>query len=250
MKTRPIYLGLAALSIIFLALPSCQKDSTVTSGSGVSIQANNKTFSIPVGNNISPKPAPPMVTWDIAWMNVSRITLSYMAATTSVRDSSQQKQLLWQGPAKIDLFNMNNLIGNMGLAPGQYGTLTYSVWALESDAGNSSVFYLSGLYNGTSNNKPVPIVLDIRDDLIFSGTRHNVTISPEKGFTGRINLYLDRLFAGILPADLENTTQNDGRILISPTSNPELYQEILKNLRIALNPKDGKNETAQDKIEQ
>lgn len=228
MKTKPIIV-LAALSMIFLTLPSCQKESADPSRQKLTLQASDKAFAIPVTgvSSISSNPAPPMVEWEQARMIISRITLTTQSTAGSLRDTSNQ--LLWQGPGTVDLFEMSELLSDMGLKAGLYSSIRYELEALESDAGNDPVLYLSGNYTQASG-KSVPLVIEVREDIVISTERNNVRV-PESGFSQNIELFMNRLFIGIMPENLEEATMTDGRILISEESNPELYAQILENLK-------------------
>jgi hypothetical protein len=49
---------------------------------------------------------------------------------------------------------------------------------------------------------------------------------------GMIQLALDELFSTILPHNLDLIIPSSGRIIISSTSNPALYNQILKQLAL------------------
>jgi hypothetical protein len=137
----------------------------------------------------------------------------------------------WQGPEKIDLFNSTETLGNIGITPGVYKRMEFEVIANKSDAGNDPVLYLSGTYTN-SNGAPFPIIIEIRDDLKLISQKNNVTIKRDlsNGYAGVINVYLNKIFGGILPGNLDEITENDGTIMISPDSNRYLYDIIVSNL--------------------
>lgn len=237
MKTKPIYLGLAALSIILLTLPSCKKDDSDNSGMALKVQAINNTFSVPTGegNPVSPIPVPPAVQWDMAQIYVTTIDIE--AVPESAGGGAVVRtpvNTVWFGPKLVDLFNLSQSLGKVVLPPGNYQEVEFTVNAKSPDGAGQASFYLSGTYRNVLG-KSFPIVVDVTDPLQIMNEKHNVLIGGGQGnssLSGLIRIYLDRTFSKILPRDLDEANMVDGTILISSRYNTGLYNMILANLQM------------------
>lgn len=205
---------------------SCTKDSIKSSSSlGVKIMATNTTFSLLKAGLL----VTPAFAWDTCYMNVSKIDLE-----AEKKDNESSKNLAnieyeWKGPRKIDLFNINSLVGNITLTPGLYDEISIKIEALKSDAGTSPVFYLSGSYTNASGIK-IPVVVNVNDDIEFNvESKEGTSLNAVNDYASLIHLNLALLMNGILTADLDNATLTNGKIVISGTSNTSLYTRITGN---------------------
>lgn len=236
MKAMPIISGLAALTLIFLTLPSCKKEPGNNSGLSLKVQATNRTYSIPAPDNNGSQPptsVPPSVNWETAQMFVSEVKLeAEKTPEGGIIGQSNEIELFWQGPKLIDLFNLNETLGRIQLPPGRYDEIEIQITARKSDAGNHSVFYLSGTYTNISG-ETFPLIVDITDDLSMTSEKEDVTIpaGTNGGITEIVEIYLNKLFSHILPDDLDKANMVDGKIIISASYNQDLYYLILENLQ-------------------
>lgn len=240
MKTKPIITGLVAIFIIFITLPSCQKEPAGSdTGLSLQVQAINKTFSIPSsadGGPIAPGPGQALnvVQWEEAAMMIARIELEAEPKPPEGGEILTPVENVWYGPEYVDLFNMKQFLGRIPLPPGEYKEIEFTVIAQKPDAENQSVFYLSGTYMN-AQGKTFPMVVDITDELTMVFERFNVVIGtvPEgtNDLNGQIKIGLEKVFSKILPGDLDEAATVDGTILISKEYNTGLYLMILENLR-------------------
>jgi hypothetical protein len=254
MKTKRI-LQIIVVSVLFvLAYTSCRKETSTSSTSnsklGVQIQAVNKSVQLPVQSsvlqNASLTPGA-TVTWDTASLWVSTLKFEaemkakLMAANMANEDEhhpgfsrdSIKITFEWHGPQKVDLFNVNTVFGGFSLGPGLYNEEELSVAGLRGDAGSDTIFYLSGTYT-TSNLQVKRIRVPVKESVLFKTEQDSVEVTGTGiNLVGVIQIYLDKLMAGIPVSSLDNATlQSNGDILISRNSNPDLYYIILRNLRL------------------
>ena len=134
----------------------------------------------------------------------------------------------WRGPKKVDLFNLNSVIGEISLVPGIYDEISIKIESFKSDAGSSPVFYLSGTYsNSTNAAKRINVIVNEDFEIMVKNID---TLSAVYDYTTVIQMNLTLLMSDILESDLDNAVLTNGKIIISSTSNAALYDKIRKNL--------------------
>lgn len=254
MKTKRILQILLLAIVIVLTYASCRKESSTSTNAnsklGIQFQALNKSVNLPVESNILQNAtlAPgASVTWDTASLWVSTLKFEaemkakLMKATMANEDEhhwgfsrdSVQITFTWNGPQKINLFDANSILGGFSLGPGLYNEEEISVWASKREAASDTVFYLSGTYT-TSSAATRRIVVVVKENVFFQSEQDSVEVTGTGvDLVGVIQIYLDKLMAGIPVSGLDNATlQGNGSILISSHSNAGLYYTILRNLRM------------------
>jgi len=233
MKRENVFTVLLAL--VTLGFFGCQKDDLSNLGPstlGVSIQALNKSFSLPVGNSgtKSASATTSSIVWDTVQMVVSNIQFeAELKGLVSHRDSIEISYK-WTGPKVADLLADNITLGNFILQPGFYDEIEIKVQGSRFDAGKKPVFYLRGKYT-TSNGDLLPVMVKVNEDVMFKTEKDSVTVTEESiDITSDIQLYLDQLMAGLQPSVLDNAVLTGGIIVISADSNREIYRTIMHNL--------------------
>jgi hypothetical protein len=251
MKTLNLISGLVLVTAITVV--SCTKSNVSPSASSVNfkIQATSKTQPVSkalLASNLANN----SLAWDTALLVVSKIELEAekhgnsgsdnknnsasgkdgKAITdkgndTSTSDSSKVN-FEWNGPKKIDLFNLNSDIGGVSLVPGTFNNLTIKIESFKSDAGSSPLFYLAGNYtNSTGAVKRINVI--INQDFEFRITKTD-TLSSVHDYTSVIKMNLVLLFSDVMQAELDNAVLTDDKLVISSTSNVTLFDKILTNL--------------------
>lgn len=233
-RERLLFIAFIALAVGFVG---CQKNNLSTTPSGpstlgIKIQALNKSYSLPVNSQLkSLAVASSSITWDTAHMVVSSVKFdAALKGKVSHRDSIQISYK-WTGPKIADLLDTTLSFGNFILQPGFYDEVEIGVTGSKADANGAPVFYLHGMYS-ENDTSSIPIVVKVNDDVTFKTEKDSVDITnaDQVGVTSYIQLFLDKLMVNIQPAFLDNAKLTDGEIVISATSNKELYWIILQNL--------------------
>lgn len=233
-RGRLLFIVFFASTIGFFA---CQKDNSGTAPTGpstlgVKIQALNKSYSLPVSSGLkSAAVNASTITWDTARMVVSSVKFSAELKSKINHRDSVQISYKWNGPQIADLLDTTISFGNFVLQPGFYDEVEIAVQGSKADANGAPVFYLHGMYtkNGTTS---IPIVVRVNEDVAFKTEKDSVEItnSDQVGVTSYVQLFLDKLMLNVQPAFLDNANLTNGEIVISATSNRELYWIILQNL--------------------
>lgn len=231
MKRKSVYAVLFAL--ITAVIISCQKDDLTNGPStlGVKIQALNKSFSLPVSgaSTKSSLDGSASIEWDSAHVIVSNIKFeAELRSVVSHRDSIEIIYK-WTGPQLADLLNPELSFGDFILQPGFYDEIQITVKGERQDAKDDPVFYLHGMFTGSTATLPVEVI--VNEDITFKTEKDSVEITEQSiDVTGYIQLYLDELMQKIDPSDMDNSTLTNGVIVISADSNRKIYYTIFHNL--------------------
>jgi len=224
MKALKFFTLLAVVSVMIAT--SCKKDASGPSTNsatslGVKIQAINKSFSLLKSISL----ATPSFTWDSSFMVVSKIEFEAEKQEGKMSHDSSSIHFEWVGPKKVDLFNLNSVIGDISLQPGIYHELSLKIKALKSDSGTSPVFYLSGTYTN-SIDSVIPIVVIVNEDFEFKVKKEGTMLDAVNDYTSLINVNLTLLMSGITSSDLNGATLTNRKIIISSSSNVSLFAKI------------------------
>ena len=224
MKTsKNFFLGSIAAGLL---VSSCQKDviDSPANSLDITIQATNTSF--PILKSTSA--VTPAFAWDSSFIVVSKIEFE-AEKKDSMSQSSTEIHFEWEGPKKVDLFGLNNLVGSISLPPGIYHEISLKLVAYQSDAGDSPVFYLSGTYTNAEGSV-IPIVLQVNEDIEFRVKREGFLFDASVDYTSLVHMNLSLLLADVTTGDLDGATLTDGTIIISASSNAEIYGRIIDNL--------------------
>ncbi len=227
----------AAVTALAVGLFACQKQSS-TPASGPSslnlaIQAVNPSYSMPVSNSKtkSSQASGSSITWDTAQMVVSSVKFEASLKKMNSEEDSVEIEYKWMGPKTVNLLDTTTTFGNFTLQPGLYDQVELKISGFREDAAGMPVFYLHGTYmeNDTTS---WPIIVESYQDVMFKTEKDsvNVTANMNSDITSYIKIYLDKLMANVQPSDLDNAMKTNGTIVISDSSNVDLYRTILYHL--------------------
>lgn len=236
MKTKTALFILTA--VIAASLSACKKDAQVDPNSpsalSFKMQAINRNVSLPVTASglKSTSATTASVVWDSASMIVSRVSFEAEMRSVLTRRDSIEIEYSWRGPQTINLFDLSATVGSITLPAGTYEKISLKVNSEKPDANGHPLFYLSGMYTNEGGTA-IPLVISVSDPISFKTVQREDTIvsGGAMDFTSTIQLYLDQLLLKVDPALLDNAALTNGTLEISATSNRELYQLILLNLR-------------------
>lgn len=221
-------LMVAATGFLFT---SCQSDSDIPANAsnslGVQLEAINKTYSFSQGTRALTTGT---LSWDTCRMYVSRV---HFVAEQKQGDSitySFSANLRFKASQLTDLFNVDALLGDIPLQAGIYSKIALQIQSNKKDAGKLPIFYLSGRYtNAASTTTPIAVI--VNEDLKFNlSAKDSVEFTTIKDYTALFQLDLATLISNnVNESELDNAVK-DGKIIISKTSNVEIYKKILKRV--------------------
>lgn len=236
MKRKHI-IFLAAIALTF-GLFSCQKQNNTSpavtgpSTLNVKLQAVNPSFTLKNAYaGTKSATATPSIAWDSAKMVVSSVKFEASLKKSASDQDSVEIEYKWNGPKMVNLLDTTATFGNFTLQQGYYDQVELKVLGLSRDAAGGLVFYLHGMYT-KNDTVTLPIIVKSYKDVLFKTEKDsvNVTSNSAADITSYIQLYLDKLMANVTAADLDNAELTDSTIVISDSTNTELYNAIIRNL--------------------
>jgi len=219
--------NLYKLSFIFLAsiaAVSCEKEEGSSKSLLMKIEAINSDLLVKSEVSTSPN-----LTWDTCLMTVSKIEFKAEMDDKENSGVSFEVEYEWKGPKEIDLFGSNSLIGGIQLMPGIYEEIKFEVESKKEDSDNSPVFHLSGKYK-RATGETIPVIISINEDFKIEVETEDVQINTINEYTSLIQLDLSILMTDILQSEFESATVTNGKIVVSSSSNIQLYSKIKENL--------------------
>jgi len=222
----------AAIVLALTGLAACKKSgnspSSKTSQLSFQLKADNATSSLSVSNTGSKLSTNstfqsiPGLTFTSAVANISRFKLE--AKRNGVEIEVTSKNL-----SNVDLFAIDPTVTSVTLDTGLYREIEIKV-ELQHTADTSALpLKLKGTFTPTGG-AAIPIEFDFNSDATIKAEAENIDVSSTINFVALIHLHLNKLQAGVTATDLANATQTNGIIIISPTSNTDIYNKILANI--------------------
>lgn len=232
MKRQIIFiLFFTVMTVVFF---SCETDDFDNSGPTtleVQIEALNKSYSLPVNGSVNKSAftATTSVEWDSAHLMVSSVKFEAELKSLITHRDSIEISYKWTGPQMADLLNPEIAFGNFILQSGFYDEIEITVKGEKEDATDMPVFYMHGMYTGSTATLPVEVL--VYEDITFKTEKDSVEVTEENmEIISYIQLYLDELMEQVNPDDLDNSRLANGVIVISSKSNRDIYSTIMRNL--------------------
>lgn len=234
---KKIFVMLLSIFVISLGLISCsQEEDPVVSkepSMAVKIQAVNKKFSLPVDNSLlKSATATPSLEFTAAIMRIWKLEFE-AEMKSSLDQPSKEIEYEIKGATEINLFDLKADFGAIPLPEGIYEEIEFDVHFNKTKTGGEPVIYLEGALTLPDGSK-IPFIFAATDNFNFKAKSKGVTISAENytEFASLIQIHLDKMIKGITP-ELINKAKltDDGALVISADSNPDLYKIIILNFR-------------------
>lgn len=238
MKRKQIlYVATIALAV---GLFACQKQNTTTAptSSGPSsldlkLQAVNPSYTLKSADagTKSGMVSGSAITWDSASMVVSSVKFEASLKSSVSDKDSIEIEYKWRGPQTVNLLDTTASFGNFSLQPGYYDQVELKVSGLSDDAAGAPVFYLHGIYAENSTTS-LPIILKSYKDVLFKTESDSVHVDSANAsaITSYIQIYLDQLMTNVQALDLNNADLTNGTLVISDSTNTDIYNTIMRNL--------------------
>lgn len=197
---------LTIIAISLIALSSCKKDN-VAANSGFTFQLRAANPTSTVARTMA------TVSWQSGFVNANLIKFEAKQAGNEVEFKSNVQR-------HIDLFALPTDIGNISVPAGTYDETEFKIF-IAPNSGEPAL-QLQGTVDAT------PVIFKIENSNFIKAEQHQVTLSG--GNIALTTLDLAGLTQGISAADFTNATQTGGTIVISASSNVNLYNAILNNI--------------------
>ncbi|MES2874053.1 MAG: hypothetical protein V4708_10045 [Bacteroidota bacterium] len=219
-----IKLGTVVLGAV-LILSSCEKDDSTESGK-LSYKVKPANFTATVGSTVSGSglPAPINANSSITWTSGS-LYISEIDFEAESKDREIEYEFK-QG-VNVDLFNLSPILGTITIPDGTYDEVELK---LELKKSSTNIpLTLKGTYTDGGGAK-IPVEFYLNEDFEVEVEAEDLVVSGSKDYLGLINVQLNKFMTNVLSADLSNATKSNGVIVISSTSNMNLYAKLKANL--------------------
>ena len=209
-------LAAAALSSLMF---SCKKENAASSSSNVHYQltATDRTSSVGAANSDgSGLRTDATITWNTGFANVTELKFEAKNRESEISYRSKTDH-------RVDLFNPSPSVGTILIPSGDYDQVKFKIGL--APANNEPALELTGNYNGT------PVILRVTHPVEIKGAQRNVTITDNNGYTAITDLNLSELLNDVSAHDLNNASRTNGQIIVSSSSNTNIYNKLIRNLR-------------------
>jgi hypothetical protein len=207
-----------AVVIAGTCLTSCKKNSSSPASSSaaqLSIGVKSDNATVPIAASTA------SITWTSGTANVSEF--KFEAKKHGLEIEVTSKNL-----THVDLFS---------LAPSLIGvtidTGTYTEIEIKAEFTKSSTTDLPLTLKGNfmaAGGTVVPIEFDFNDNAEIKAEAQNVVVDGKTDLTTFITMHLNELLANVTAAELGAATLTNGTIVISSTSNTNIYDQIRADL--------------------
>lgn len=211
MKTINFFSAIMIASV--LVFTSCQKDN----GSGGTTSYKYK-LTTSNRSSVVARPDAGSITWasGSAYANL----LKFEAKNSSGAEIEYKTPVASQ----IDIFSsLAQVVGTISLPAGTYSEIEFKAFLTPS--GSSTALELNGTF--TSGGVTTPVQFIVASNLEIKTEQHSVTVSDGSSYTALTTFDLSTLSSGITEAMLNAATKTGGKIIISATSNTNLYNIML-----------------------
>ncbi len=128
----------------------------------------------------------------------------------------------------VNLFNLSPILGNVTIPPGTYNEVELKL-ELKKSTTSTIPLTLKGMYtNGSAIN--IPVEFYFNEDFEIEVEAENLVVSGTNDYLGLINMQLNKFLTNVSSSDLDGATKTNGTIIISSTSNLNLYNKLKSNL--------------------
>ena len=213
MKIQNFYLTTLFISAATLFFVSCKKENSDSPGISYKLQTSNRS-------SVVGRVAAGNIVWTSGYGNASEVKFEGKAPSGEIEYKTTVQQ-------RIDLFSGISTLGNVTLPPGSYQEVEFEVKL--NPTATEPALLLNGTY--TSTGPAIPIVFRIATPLEIETELNNVTVLANNGYNALTTLNLSLLTRGISQTMLDNAVKTNGTILINSSSNVDLYNIILNNLK-------------------
>jgi len=206
-----------AMAIVIAVSTSCSKssDGTVTTPAGMQFQLTTSNPYVVVNKTVA---------GSIVWTSGSA-----WATETKLEGKQNSSQLEFKSSVsqQINLFaSVIAGMGNISIPAGTYTEVEFKVTLNQN--GSNPAMELNGTYT-SGTGVVTPVVFSINSLFLLKAEQSNVVVSANTSITALTTLNLSLISAGITQAMLNSATVSGGKILISASSNINLYNIITNN---------------------
>ncbi|MBL4678261.1 MAG: hypothetical protein JKY70_18965 [Mucilaginibacter sp.] len=189
-----------------------------------SLMATNTTSTLSL-NAVDANATSPAINFNTGVANISRFKLE--ASTANQKFEVRTKKL-----SKIDLFAAVPSLVTAALDTGVYKQIEVKVEFIRSADRSAIPLTMTGAFTAANGNV-IPVTLEFNQDLTIKAETNNITLHNNSDLLALVQLNLTKIVTGISANELNAATQTNGTIMISESSNSDLFNKIKSNLQNA-----------------
>lgn len=217
MKSPKFLMPLATAIIIF---SSCSKP-----GSSDDSTSSSMEFKLGTSNplvTVNKVAGPGTILWTSGSAYASQVKME-------AKQNASELEFKSVTPHLVDLFgSVVAGMGNITLPAGTYTEVEFKITL--SQNGATPAMELNGQYTNAAS-VVTPVVFTLNTLQLLKTEQSNVTVTSNSNFTALTTINLAFVSAGITQAMLNSATVTSGKIMISSSSNTNLYNIIVNNLQ-------------------
>lgn len=212
---------------VALMLASCAKDDST--GAKVSYQVKPSNFTASIGSTVSSSGlvvnvnSNSSLTWTSGSLNISEI--DFEAENNNLEIEYELKDQY-----NINLFNLSPLLGNITIPDGTYDEVELKLKLSKSITPNLPLT-LKGSYTNSAGTK-VPVEFYFNEEFEMEVKAEDLTVSGNTDYLALINVQLNKFMTNVTSSDLDQAAKSNGAIVISASSNVNLYNTLKANMNV------------------
>jgi hypothetical protein len=209
-------------AIAVLLFGSCKKSSSDdASASSSTVQVQLKVANPLVVVNLIEGPG--SILWTSGSATATQVKLE-------AKQNASQLEFKSTGLQQIDLFaSVLVSLGNIVIPAGNYTEVEFRISLNQN--GSSSAMDLNGQYTNGTTGVITPVAFSLNGLFELKTEQSNVAVTGSGSITALTTLNLAFVSNGITQAMLNSATITNGKIIISASSNSNLYNLIINNLQ-------------------
>lgn len=230
---RAFKTGIFAVTVLALTgLAACKKSgnspSSKTSQLSFQLRADNAT------SNLAASSTGGKLSTNSTFQGIAGLTFTSAVANISrfkleAKKNGVEIEIISKNLSNIDLFAIDPTVASVTLDTGIYQEIEIKVELQHTSDTSALPLKLKGTFTN-SVGTAIPIEFDFNSDAVIKAEAENINVSSTINFVALVHLHLNKLGAGVVATDLDNAAQTNGTIIISPTSNTDIYNKVVANL--------------------
>jgi hypothetical protein len=228
-KSNKLEKSLILLMVVLLAF-GCKKGNAplpVTKASQVAfgVKAVNSSTILAASTSkltVNSVATIPVIQFTAGVANIAKFQLEAKTANSSVEIETRNLM-------NVDLFAVNPSVASATLDTGTYKQIEVRVEFVKSADTSATPLKLKGGFTA-ADGTVIPVEFDINEDLTIKAEATNVVLHNTGDLLTIVQLHLDKIVAGITASDLAAADKTGGVIIISETSNINLFNKIKFNV--------------------
>jgi hypothetical protein len=200
-------------------LTSCKKNNNAPATSLAS--SSQLSVGIKSANAIDTVSGSAIITWTSGTANVSEFKFEASKQGLQIEVTSHTL-------TNVDLFALNPSLIGITLDTGTYSEIELRA-ELQPSSSSTLPLVLKGSFMPTGGAS-IPVEFDFNDFAEIKARAQNVVVNGSTNLTTMIVMHLNKLFANVTAAELTAATLTSGTIVISSSSNSQIYNQIKDQL--------------------